>query len=102
FDPLARCFSSTNRLHMLHCGGESEPRHVAVYTFELIRIYGIGLMPDAHASIRADSLIEFFPCHQMRVRGVTGKLLKVFKGTPVLYENGSVEIPEEFCVQKSL
>src|SRR5215208_5911921 len=86
---------------MFHCRAESELRHVTIYTFELIGINSIGLVPDANASISANGLIEILPRLEMRIRWVTGKFFQSFERAPILDQNRSVEIPEEFRVQES-
>src|SRR5215211_2879458 len=94
-------FTTTDCLHMFHCSSEAKPGHVAVDALKLIRIDGIGFMPDANSPVSANSLVEFFPWSQVRIGRIAGKAFQILKGAPVLDHHRSVEVPEEFSVQES-
>src|SRR5688572_29939505 len=72
--------AASNSFHMLHRRAETELRHVAVNAFELIRVDCVRLMPDAHASIRADRLVELLPRAEVRVVGVTREPFQILEG----------------------
>src|SRR5215216_6461754 len=95
-------FTPTDCLNMIHRRGKTELRHIAIYTFKLIRVDRIRFVPDAHTSICADRLVEFLPSLEMRIGWLTGELLQVCKRPPVLDQDGTVEVPEEFRVQEAL
>ncbi len=100
-EPQSCCFSAPDCFYMFHRRAETESRHIAIHRFELVWVDSIGFVPDAHASIRTDGLIESLPGCEMRVRGLTGEALQIFEGAPVLDQNRSAEVPEELRVQKS-
>lgn len=63
---------------------ESEERHIAVNALELPGVDHISLVPDSHASVRTDALVEVLPNLQMRLGGMAGEILQVLKTAPVL------------------
>src|SRR5579872_1402804 len=94
-EPSPRRFAASDRGNMLGSRGKAEDGHIVVQALITPGLYEIGLMPDAHAPVRANLLIKATPCPEMRITFAPRKLLQIVKRPPVLNHAYASRIEEK-------
>src|SRR3990172_7466886 len=75
--PQARRFTIAHSRNVPGCARQAKQRHIPIHALVLARLHEVGLVPDAHAAVGANRLIEVLPGRKMRLGWMTREALQI-------------------------